>query len=495
MGIIQKQALKSSIFLLIGFGIGGINILFLFPKLTDININGLTRAMIDVATVLSILATVGSIPVIYKFAPFYRSHLKKEENDLPFITGLVCLAGFILICICGYVFQDFIIRKLGKSPLFAQNFNLIYPFTFLLVVFTWMESFAWSLKRATESNFLKETLVRILTTILILAGFYKLITTQQFINLFSVLYFIPVVILFVVLRKTGDWTFNFKISKVSRRFGRKMFTFGLFVFGATFLNVASKTVDSFMIMGLRGLGDTAVFLLGSYLATLMDLPLRSINSIATPVIAESWRDKNYKNIETIYQKSTITLLVAAIFIFCLVMLNVKNLSIFLGKDYAIVPTIVLFMGLAKIIDLGTGVNGQIIVTSTNWKFDFFTNVFLTVMAFPLNYFLIIRMGIIGGAIATLISTSLFNLVRYIFIYKKYGWQPYGFPHLKILLVSIIIFIAVKAVPFMMNIYVDTVFRTILFAGLFVPAILRMNVSDELNLTASRLMQKVRLKKK
>jgi O-antigen/teichoic acid export membrane protein len=495
MGIIQKQALKSSIFLLIGFGIGGINILFLFPKLTDININGLTRAMIDVATVLSILATLGSIPVIYKFAPFYRSHLKKEENDLPFITGLVCLAGFIIICICGYVFQDFIIRKLGKSPLFAQNFNLIYPFTFLLVLFTWMESFAWSLKRATESNFLKETLVRILTTILILAGFYKLITTQQFINLFSVLYFIPVVILFVVLRKTGDWTFNFKISKVSRRFGRKMFTFGLFVFGATFLNVASRTVDSFMIMGLKGLGDTAVFLLGSYLATLMDLPLRSINSIATPVIAESWRDKNYKNIETIYKKSTITLLVAAIFIFCLVMLNVKNLSIFLGKDYAIVPTIVLFMGLAKIIDLGTGVNGQIIVTSTNWKFDFFTNVFLTLMAFPLNYFLIIRMGIIGGAIATLISTSLFNLVRYIFIYKKYGWQPYGFPHLKILLVSIIIFIAVKAVPFMMNIYIDTVFRTILFSGLFVPAILRMNVSDELSLTASRMLQKARLKKK
>lgn len=495
MGIIQKQALKSSIFLLIGFGIGGINILFLFPKLTTLDVNGLTRAMIDVATVLSILATLGSIPVVYKFAPFYRSHLKKEENDLPFLTGMICLAGFIIICICGYVFRDFIIRKLGKSPLFADNFNLVYPFTFLLVAFTWMESFSWTLKRTIESNFLRETLVRILTTILILAGFYNIITTQQFINLFSILYFIPAVILFIILRRTGEWSFNFKISKVSRRFGKKMFTFGLFVFGATFLNVASRTVDSFMIMGLRGLGDTAVFLLGSYLATLMDLPLRSINSIATPVIAESWREKNYANIEMVYKKSTVTLLVAGIFIFCLVMLNVKNLSVFLGKDFAVVPTIVFFMGISKIIDLGTGVNGQIIVTSTNWRFDFFTNVFLTVMAFPLNYFLITRMGIVGGAVATLISTSIFNLVRYIFIYKKYGWQPYGFPHLKILLVSSIIFIAVKAVPFMMNIYVDTVFRTILFAGLFVPAVLRMNVSDELNLTASRMLQKVRLKKR
>jgi O-antigen/teichoic acid export membrane protein len=329
----------------------------------------------------------------------------------------------------------------------------------------------------------------------LIVAWYGLITTQQFINFFSILYIIPVIILFIILRRTGEWTFNFKISKVSKRFGKKMMTFGLFVFGAVFLNIASRTIDSIMIIGLKGLGDTAVFVLGAYLAALMDLPLRSINSIATPVIAESWKDKNYKNIFHVYQKSTITLLVAALFIFCLVMLNVKNLSVFLGKDYAQVPVIVFFMGIAKIIDLGTGVNGQIIATSANWRFDFFTNVFLTLMAFPLNYFLITRMGIVGGAIATLISTSIFNLVRYIFIYKKYGWQPYGFPHFKILLVSIIIFIAVFAVPFMMNIYVDTVFRTILFSGLFVPAILRMNVSDELNLTASRMLQRVRLKKR
>jgi O-antigen/teichoic acid export membrane protein len=495
MGIIQKQALKSSIFLLIGFGIGGINILFLFPKLTDININGLSRALLEVTVILSVLATLGTIPVIYKFSPFYRSHLKKNENDLPFITGMISLLGFILICLVGYIFRDFIIRKLGKSPLFADNFNLVYPFTFLMLAFNWMEAFAWSLKRTIESNFLKETLVRILTTILLIVAWYGLITTQQFINFFSILYIIPVIILFIILRRTGEWTFNFKISKVSKRFGKKMMTFGLFVFGAVFLNIASRTIDSIMIIGLKGLGDTAVFVLGAYLAALMDLPLRSINSIATPVIAESWKDKNYKNIFHVYQKSTITLLVAALFIFCLVMLNVKNLSVFLGKDYAQVPVIVFFMGIAKIIDLGTGVNGQIIATSANWRFDFFTNVFLTLMAFPLNYFLITRMGIVGGAIATLISTSIFNLVRYIFIYKKYGWQPYGFPHFKILLVSIIIFIAVFAVPFMMNIYVDTVFRTILFSGLFVPAILRMNVSDELNLTASRMLQRVRLKKR
>ena len=494
MGIIQKQALKSSVFLLIGFAIGGINILFLFPLLTSLDLNGLTRAFLDVGVVLSVLATAGSLPVIFKFSPFYRHYLNKNENDLPFITGMVCLTGFLIICAGGYIFHDFMIRKLGKAPLFAENFNLVYPLTFLMLVYGWLEAFAWTLKRTVESNFLRETLVRLLTTCLILAFWYRIINTQQFINLFCFLYFIPVLILFIILRRTGNFNFNFRVSKVTARFKNKMFTFGMFVFGATFLNIASRTVDSFVVLGLKGLGATAVFLLGSYLASLMDLPMRSITSIATPVISESWREKNYKNIYEVYRKSTVTLLVAALFIFNLVMLNVNNLSFFLGKSFAEVPMIVLIMGIAKIIDLGTGVNGQIIATSGNWKFDFYTNVLLTIIALPLNFILITRLGIVGGAVATLISVFIFNLTRFIFIYRKYGWQPYGFSHVKILLISIITFYAVYAVPFIVNIYIDSVFRTMFFAALYVPAILRMNVSDELNLTAGKMMKGMRLKR-
>ena len=494
MGIIQKQALKSSVFLLAGFLIGGVNILFLLPKLTNLEINGLTRALLETSTVLAILGSFGTVPVIYKFSPFYRSHLKKNENDLPFITGLVCLSGFLVICIAGYFFRDFIARKLGKSPLFAENFLLVYPFTFLMLTFLWMESFAWSLKRTIESNFLKETFVRILTSVLIIIAWFGLITEKSFINMFSILYLLPAVILFIILRKTGEWNFNPVISKVTRRFGRKMFIFGLYVFGATFLNIASKTMDSFVIIGLKGLDQTAIFVTGAYLAALMELPMRSINSIATPVLSESWKDKNYQNIFSVYQKSTVTLLVAAILLFCLVMLNVKNLVVFLGNDFEEVPIIVCLMGIAKIIDLGTGVNSQLIGTSSNWKFDFYTNVFLTIMAFPLNFFLIKEIGIVGGAIATLVSTFLFNTTRFLFIFKKYGWQPYNFKHFKILFSGTAIFFMIRYIPFIRNIYVDTLVRSVLFTGLFIPSLIWMKVSDDIVLLMNRILIKTRLKK-
>ncbi|MFC4261709.1 polysaccharide biosynthesis C-terminal domain-containing protein [Ferruginibacter yonginensis] len=480
MGIIQKQALRSTIFLFVGFMIGGLNILVLFPKLTALEINGLTRAFLDVGVVLSTLAGFGSVSMVYKFYPYYNSNLKKNENDLPFVTILMCLAGFIIICFVGYFFKDFISRKLGKAPLFATYFYLVYPITFFMLLFAWLESFAWAFKKSVYSNFLRETLIRFLTTILILLCWFNIIQTSSFITLFCCIYIIPVIILFYVLRKTKSFYFTFKFSKVTRRYWKKMFLYSMFIFGASFLQVASRTMDSFVIIGLKGLEATAIFLLGSYLASLMDLPLRSLISITTPIISESWKEKNYNNIFDIYKKSTITLLVAAIFIFGAVMLNIDSLIKFLGKSYLEVPFIVLIMGLARTIDLGTGVNGQIIATSINWKFDFFTNVLLTIIALPLNFILINNFGIIGGAYATLIATSVYNLVRYLFIYFKYKWQPYGLPHLKIIFLGLIAFIIAHFITVFDNLILDVLIRSFIYTLIFIVILFYSNVSNDIN---------------
>ena len=127
MGIIQQQSIRSTVYIFIGFIVGAINILVLFPTFFSQPEIGMTRALMDISLTLATLATFGSLPVIYKFYPFYKDYLDQNKNDLPFITGMVCLAGFILVLISGFIFQDFIIRKLGKSPELASYFYLVYP--------------------------------------------------------------------------------------------------------------------------------------------------------------------------------------------------------------------------------------------------------------------------------------------------------------------------------------------------------------------------------
>ena len=72
MGIIQKQGIRSSLFIMLGFVIGAINLLVLFPLFFSKNDQGLVRAMIDIGATLSIFCTLGSLPVVYKFYPFCK---------------------------------------------------------------------------------------------------------------------------------------------------------------------------------------------------------------------------------------------------------------------------------------------------------------------------------------------------------------------------------------------------------------------------------------
>ena len=148
MGVIQNQSIQSTFIIIFGFVIGAFNILILAPKVLTPKELGLTRIITDAGITLATLCTLGSIPVINKFFPFYKSYLKPRKNDLPFITLIVCMIGFVVMCFAGYGAKDFIVRKFSeKSPLFVEYSYLVYPFAFFMLLFLWLESFSWAFKK------------------------------------------------------------------------------------------------------------------------------------------------------------------------------------------------------------------------------------------------------------------------------------------------------------------------------------------------------------
>ena len=68
MGIIQRQSIKSTFVILAGFAIGAVNLLILFPAFFSQTEIGMTRALMDISLTLTVLATLGSLTVIYKFS-------------------------------------------------------------------------------------------------------------------------------------------------------------------------------------------------------------------------------------------------------------------------------------------------------------------------------------------------------------------------------------------------------------------------------------------
>jgi len=128
--------------------------------------------------------------------------------------------------------------------------------------------------------------------------------------------------------------------------------------------------------------------------------------------------------------------------FSLVWLNFEDgiFTFHLQNGYIDAKWVFFFIGLMRIVDMGTGVNAQIISTSTLWKFEFYTGVVLLSITLPLNYILTkYYFDVMGPAIANLFSFTIYNLIRFWYLQKKFKMQPFTLKSLYTIILGIFSF--------------------------------------------------------
>lgn len=485
MGVVRRQSVVSTIFIFAGFLIGAVNIFFFYGNENYFTHDqfGLTRLLPDVALIFSASCTLGGAIALVKFYPFYNSYLSKEKNDLPVIGLVVCIIGCIIFLIILPHTKDFFIRKYtARSALFTQYFDLLYPYVVGLAFFTFFEACHWVIRQSVLPNLLKELIFRLMSLFLILLLVYKVIDFERFIFLYSLLY--PAMALFMLanLLKKRFFVFTGSISSVSRRLGKKIIQYTVFIFLGSLLHVASTVITIIVLASQseNGLGDVAVFTIATYLITLMDIPLRSMTGIASALIAQAWKDKDLKQIENIYVKTALTLLIAGLFILGIVLLNANNIAIFLGRNYSGIYSIMIVLGLSKLIELGTGLNAQILLSSKYWKIDFYTQLVLVILMLASNYYFVKHYSIMGGAYANFISLFIYNAIRFICIKKLFNLQPFSSKNLYAVVLGTSCFVIVWIIPFAGNIYLDSVIKTILFTALFSFLFYSFKISADVN---------------
>lgn len=480
---IRKQAIISSILVYIGFFIGAINTYF-FVKNGSFSPAeyGLTRIFFDVAQNFYAFGSLGIIPVIYKFFPYYKDNLERKENDL-LTWGLVAsFIGFTVLLVLGFVFEPVIVRKFtARSLLFVHYFYWVFPFAFGLLFFSVLEAYSWALKKTVLSNFLKETGLRIITLVFILLYYFNVVGFDTFIKLFSSLYFLIFLVLLVYLIKTGQFNLTFRVSRVTRKFRRKMFAMQSLVFGGVVIQSIGLTIDTLIIASRISLSSAGIFNLAQYVANLVQVPQRSIQSISTGVIAEHWKNKNYAEINRIYKRSSINLLILALFIYGGITLNVYDLFSVLPIQAAYRDGIIVMfvLGIARIIDAGTGVNGVIIATSTFWRFDFLSGVVMLAIRIPVTYFLIIEYGIIGSAFAEIFAYSIYNLIRFEFLRRKFNMQPFDRNTVIVILLGAIGFGAAYFLGTVItNVWLRIIAQSLVFSAIFLGGVFKFELSPD-----------------
>jgi O-antigen/teichoic acid export membrane protein len=142
--------------------------------------------------------------------------------------------------------------------------------------------------------------------------------------------------------------------------------------------------------------------------------------------------------------------------------------------------VVLFIGLAQLFNVTTGVNGLIIIYSKYYRFNMFSNILLLIITIAFNYILIPKYGINGAAVATSISVFLFYTIKMIFVYVKMGMHPFNIKTLYTIILLFSTLFIVGYMPITSNIFIDIILRSLLVLILFVPLMLWLKLSEDIN---------------
>ncbi len=432
MSQIRRQSIISSLMVYVGFALGFFNT-YLFTKEGGFTKEqyGLTGIFIALANLMFSFANLGMPSYIFKFYPYYEDNLDKKRNDILTWALLVSLIGFCFVVMGGIYFKDLIIFKFGKnSPEFVNYYYWIFPFGLGLTLYSILESYAWQQKESIFTNFLREVLFRGLTTILIICTFIGWLGKfDLFIKIYSFTYLITALFLLFYLIKKGNLHLTIKASIVTKKYAKKILTLVKFIYGGTLVYAVAGVFDTILLasVSVNGLAAVAVYSLAQNMASLIQAPQRGIISSSIAALSKAWKDKDQQRILNIYKQSSINQLIFAVGMFSLIWLNFEDgiFTFHLQSGYIDAKWVFFFIGLMRIVDMGTGVNAQIISTSTLWKFEFVTGVILLSITLPMNYILTkYYFDVMGPAIANLISFTIYNLIRFWYLQKKFSMQPF-----------------------------------------------------------------------
>lgn len=500
MSQIRKQSIISTVFVYAGFFIGFINT-YLFTRNGSpftTSEYGLTGIFIAVGNLMFAFANMGMNSVLYKFYPYYIDNLPKKKNDLLTWALLISILGFVFVLISGYFFKDLVIKKFSaNSPEFVQYYFWVFHFGFSILIFSFFEIYAWNLKKSIITTFFREVLFRILTTVLIFLLSFKLINSfDVFIKLYSLTYGVIAISLFIYLLTKKKLNFTFSISRVTKKFYKKIASFASLIYFGGLVYMIAQFIETLVIMSVIGTAAAGIFALASVVSGLVQAPQRGAIAASIPVLSKAWKDKDHDKINLIYQRSGINLLIVSLGVFLIIWLNFTDaVNVFhLKPAYLLSKWVFFFIGLAKIIDLGTGVNSQIIGTSIHWRFEFFSGIILLSLALPLNYFFVKEFGILGAAYAHVISFSAYNAIRIIFLKRKFNMQPFSIKSAYAIVLAFTFYAVCYYAFISMHTFLGIVLKSVVFLILYGGSVIYLNLSPDVLPVWKTIQKKSGMKK-
>ena len=495
MGIVKKQVYKNTLISYIGMAVAYINTILLFPFFTTNEQYGLYNLLISLSVLYSLIASLGIPGIIAKYFPFYRTE-DGGHNGFIHWTAILSVIGIVVLSVLLILLKPLILSAyVDNSPLFVTYYYWLIPLVVFTVLFNFLEVTGRVIYRTIFSSFLRDVLVRLITTGLLVMLAFKWIDFSGFIILYILSWGLISLLLLSSLAITKTFSYRLGESKFSRINKKEVLSYGFYTMISVAIYVLLQKVDVIMLSSI--VGDTIQGVYSWYfnIAVVISIPAQALSRTTYQIVADSWKAKNMLNIADIYNKTSIIQMVIGCLLFIGIIINKNNLLAIVHDNVKAAQfNVVILIGLGFLVDITGGLNTYIITTSHKYRI---ITVFVTIsslLCVGLNYILIPKYGGMGAAFAYLVTMLLLNFFTWFYIKIKFNMQPFTYKHLLVIVVAVISYFAGQYFWEMPSLYLDILLRSGFTAALYLLITYFLKISDDINEKVDVMLNKWILRK-
>lgn len=488
MGIIQKQSISGTIYSYVGVILGFVTTGLLFPRIFSTEQVGLLRLLVSYAVLFSQFASLGINTATVKLFPYFRDKEKKHHGYLG-MALLVILAGLVISIIIYLMLRPhFVAHGQEKSALFITYFYYVVPLIIFTLLFNVFDTYYRVLYNAVKGIVYKEIVQRVLILVVIIGFAFHLIDFRLTVILYVLAIISPAFFLFISLIRSGQFFIRPDFTFIDDKLKKQFLDVSFFGMISTFSGVLVLNIDVIMVDGILGLSAAGIYTVTFFFGTLILVPLRTMGKIGSVVISDAWKANDTETIQDIYKKSSLSLSVIGFLLFIGIWGNIDNVFFIISDDYLAGKYVILFIGLAALLDIALGVNPQIIINSRYYRYISYFLFIFAVLLIVTNLLLIPVYGIVGAAIASLISKFIYNLIKFFFLYKKFGFQPFDYKYPLLILFSLIAYAVSLLLPRCDNYILDIIIRSSVIFFVFSVPVYFFKISEDINNNADKIMR-------
>jgi len=492
MGVVKKQVYKNTFISYLGIIIGYVNLVMLYPKFLSTEEIGLIQLLISVGIFYSLISALGAPGIIVRFFPHYRTEDKLHSGFIQWM-GLFSIAGFLGCTILFLMFKPLITAAyIEHSALFVDYYYFVIPLGFFTVFFNFFEAVGKVIYQTIYSSFLKDVLLRLLTTVVVIFYAKNLITFDDFVLIYVGLNGLVSILLFLSLIRSGKFSLKLPSNRFVAIKQKDVINYGLYTLLTGIVYVLLQKVDILMLSSMTGLSEQGVYSTFFNIALIISVPAQALSRTTYQLVSDSWKERDMKNVNNIYCKTSIIQMVIGSLLFVGVIINKDNLLDILKKpEFALQFDVFVLIGLSFLVDITGGLNLHIISVSDKYRLVTLVTVVSSICCVVLNYFLIPSMGGIGAALAYLITVIGINFYNWLYIKQTFKMQPFTSKHIIVIAVSVLCYVVGYYFWKMPELYLDIFVRSSVVTLIFCSLIYVFKVSPDINEKIDDTFQKIK----